>query len=256
MKDADDTDISGDSDTTGDEQNENEGDETGDNSDDNTTPDRENPDGDQNVSDDSEGEDQPSADGPNAGSGEELTDENKPAEEEAAEDADEVSDKVTVNDSSVNAVTPTAVTISVKQYEKDGTPATEEGGKATDRELTGSEKAAAVTFIDGTSADDSKALGGSRPVKFLLDMEDGWKEEGLAVTYSIPSDTDSQKKEKVSLSKGANIRRPATRWCLMYSLLTPRQAYFWATPAIRRAPAARQHMATQTRTVPSIGKLR
>ena len=202
MKDADDTDISGDSDTTDDEQNENEGDETGDNSDDNTTPDRENPDGDQNVSDDSEGEDQPSADGPNAGSGEELTDENKPAEEEAAEDADEVSDKVTVNDSSVNAVTPTAVTISVKQYEKDGTPATEEGGKATDRELTGSEKAAAVTFIDGTSADDSKALGGSRPVKFLLDMEDGWKEEGLAVTYSIPSDTDSQKKEKVSLSKG------------------------------------------------------
>ena len=154
------------------------------------------------MSDDSEGEDQPSADGPNAGSGEELTDENKPAEEEAAEDADEVSDKVTVNDSSVNAVTPTAVTISVKQYEKDGTPATEEGGKATDRELTGSEKAAAVTFIDGTSADDSKALGGSRPVKFLLDMEDGWKEEGLAVTYSIPSDTDSQKKEKVSLSKG------------------------------------------------------
>ncbi len=202
MKDADDTDISGDSDTTDDEQNENEGDETGDNSDDNTTPDRENPDGDQNVSDDPEGEDQPSADGPNAGSGEELTDENKPAEEEAAEDADEASDKVTVNDSSVNAVTPTAVTISVKQYEKDGTPATEEGGKATDRELTGSEKAAAVTFIDGTSADDSKALGGSRPVKFLLDMEDGWKEEGLAVTYSIPSDTDSQKKEKVSLSKG------------------------------------------------------
>ncbi len=38
MKDADDTDISGDSDTTDDEQNENEGDETGDNSDDNETP--------------------------------------------------------------------------------------------------------------------------------------------------------------------------------------------------------------------------
>ena len=49
MKDADDTDISGDSDTTGDEQNENEGDETGDNSDDNITPDIENPDEDQDT---------------------------------------------------------------------------------------------------------------------------------------------------------------------------------------------------------------
>ena len=122
-------------------------------------------------------------------------------EEQPVADADEESGEVTVNGSSINSVTPTAVTIAVKQYEKDGTPATGEGGAATDRELTGSEKAAEVTFIDGTSADDSKALGGERPVKFLLDMEDGWKADGLAVKYTIAKggDVTEDKKDRKSV---------------------------------------------------------
>ena len=125
-------------------------------------------------------------------------------EEQPVADADEESGEVTVNGSSINSVTPTAVTIAVKQYEKDGTPATGEGGAATDRELTGSEKAAEVTFIDGTSADDSKALGGERPVKFLLDMEDGWKADGLAVKYTIAKGGDVTEDKKETITKGAD----------------------------------------------------
>lgn len=138
----------------------------------------------QTPADDESDEEQDVTDESEAGSDEELTDENKPADEATVSDEDDEVDKINVNGNVINAVTPTSVTIAVEQYEKDGTPAAAEGGQATDKKLDGN-AAAEVTFIDGTSADDSKALGGDRPVQFRLDMKDGWKETGLAVSYTI-----------------------------------------------------------------------
>ena len=125
----------------------------------------------------------------------------KKTETEASKESEEKTpEDENLQSNEINAVTPTEVTIDVKQYEKEGTPATTEDGQATDRELTGDEAAVEVTYIDGTSADDSKALGGDRPVKFFLSMKDGWKADGLAVSYSIPSEVAGQKKEDAPLT--------------------------------------------------------
>lgn len=146
-----------------------------------------------NISDDTESAGAPEENLEKETSKKTETEASKESEEKTPEDEN-------LQSNEVNAVTPTEVTIDVKQYEKDGTPATTEDGQATDRELTGDEAAVEVTYIDGTSADDSKALGGDRPVKFFLSMKDGWKADGLAVSYSIPSEVAGQKKEDAPLT--------------------------------------------------------
>ncbi len=188
MKDADDTDNSGDSDTTNNEQNENEGDETGDNTDDDITTDIENPDGDQNESDDPESKDQPAVDDPNAGSDEELTDENKPAEEEPVSEED-----TNFVDGEGEPVTVDAGK-AVKVAFGNGTAAAPTKN-ADSGEIAADDTTAKVTFTGGLvdSEDGSSLVTGTDALSFDVAAKDGY--QLAAVTYQIGSGADAQNAE-------------------------------------------------------------
>ena len=156
MKDADDTDISGDSDTTDDEQGEStEGDET---------PAIENPDGNQDTTDVSENGDQDADQ-----SDEEVTD---PAETEIPDETDapdetevpdeeEDADKADVNDSSVNALAPTEQT--VKAVEPDPT--------AEDPNNTKDLSSAVITYTNGCVSNGK--IRNDADITFKLEANDG-----------------------------------------------------------------------------------
>ena len=156
VKDADDTDISGDSDTTDDEQNENEGDETGDNSDDNITPDIENPDEDQ----DTENPDEEVTDPAET----EIPDETDVPDETEVPDEVEETDKASVNDSSVNALIPSELTIKAVE------PDTSEGAEAGATKDLASAK---ITYTNGCVSGDK--MRKDADITFKLDPIAGKK---------------------------------------------------------------------------------
>ena len=156
MKDADDTDISGDSDTTDDEQGEStEGGETSV---------IENPDGNQDTTGDSENGDQDADQ-----SDEEVTDpveteipdETDAPDETEVPDEEEDADKADVNDSSVNALVPTEQT--VKAVEPDPT--------AEDPNNTKELSSAAITYTNGCVSNGK--IRNDADITFKLEANEG-----------------------------------------------------------------------------------
>ncbi len=156
MKDADDTDNSGDSDTTNNEQNENEGDETGDNTDNSVTPDIENPD----ETPDTENPDEEVTDPTET----EIPDETDVPDETEVPDEEEVTDKVSVNDSSVNALIPSELTIKAVE------PDTSEGAEAGATKDLASAK---ITYTNGCVSGDK--MRKDADITFKLDPIAGKK---------------------------------------------------------------------------------
>ena len=85
----------------------------------------------------------------------------------------------------LNAIEPsTEVAINIEEAEKNADKDSE--GNATDKPLTKG-TAAEVIFVDGTTDNDAKALGGDRPVKFVVEPKAGWKAD-LTVSATVMKD--------------------------------------------------------------------
>ena len=98
----------------------------------------------------------------------------------------------------LNAIEPsTEVAINIEEAEKNADKDSE--GNATDKPLTKG-TAAEVIFVDGTTDNDAKALGGDRPVKFVVEPKAGWKAD-LTVSATVMKD---EKPEAATVNKDSD----------------------------------------------------